>query len=117
MHSSVSHTIGVREITSTGGIRDAQGATEEVGLQLEYVLRHRLLRGHAGDAGQGQDRMRVPGGKQRRRQAQGVRDDHVVVRQAVDQEQGRGTVPVPASAGETVFAAGGTTDRSARDIE
>jgi hypothetical protein len=62
MHSSVSHTIGVREITSTGGIRDAQGATEEVELQQEYVLRHRLLRGHVSDTGQGQDRMRVPAG-------------------------------------------------------
>ena len=53
----------------------------------EQVLGHDLLRGHVGDPGERQHLVRPAGGEQRRRQAEGVGGDDVVVGEAVDQEQ------------------------------
>ena len=47
----------------------AERAAEEVELEQEQVLRHRLLRGHVRDAGQRQHPVRVPGRQQRAGQA------------------------------------------------
>ena len=75
--------------SSTAGPSRASGRrrVQPLELQQQQVLGHDLLRGHVGDPGQRQHVVRTPGGEQRRRQPQGVRDHHVVVGQPVDEQQ------------------------------
>ena len=76
---NLSAVIETRPFLRAAPLPQPQRVAEEVELEQEQVLRHRLLRGHVRDAGQRQHPVRVPGREQRAGQPQRVRHHHVVV--------------------------------------